>query len=523
VANKVIFITATGAGTWTVPADWNSSSNSIEVIGGGGGGRTAASAGAGGGGGGQYRKLTNIVKSPSTVINLAVGAGAAAGANGGDTFWDGTTFAGAALSAQGGLGATSATGALGGSTGTGGTGANGGQGGLGGATAFTGGGGGGAAGPGGVGGTGGAGDNSASGADFGGGGGSGAGTSSAGGTGGAGTTSAGLGGTNANGGGQGGDGGSGAGTACLVNSTWTSTHLPDATTVSTVTKSTGGGGGGGGSAAGAGGSALVTNAHGGGGGGAGNGTAGSGGDGLIVIRYTVPPVFGELLGTLGVFLSANITNPLVATGSVAVVAGDLLVAVIAEVTNLTVTAVTDNLGNSYTAQNAGSLAGTARSGRMFYSIVTNAGTLTTVNAATTASADSASMTVAAYRGPFSGIDANPANITRVSQPSPHDAPATGTLLQASELVVSWAAWGGINNGTAIAPLVAALPQVNLSNAGAFLVAATTSVTPSWGTAAGTYSVIGTASFPQSGGGGGGAKAFPPFSRPPRFLPAQRRF
>ena len=43
------------SGTWTVPLDWNSASNSIEVIGGGGtGGDGTNNNGAGGGGGGGY-------------------------------------------------------------------------------------------------------------------------------------------------------------------------------------------------------------------------------------------------------------------------------------------------------------------------------------------------------------------------------------------------------------------------------------------------------------------------------------
>ena len=76
----------------------------------------------------------------------------------------------------------------------------------------------------------------------------------------------------------------------------------------------------------------------------------------------------------------SIPNPLPASGSVVVSIGDLIVAVIAQQTALTVTAVTDNLGNTYTAQNAGTLVSTTISGRMFYSRVTVAGTLTTVNA-----------------------------------------------------------------------------------------------------------------------------------------------
>src|SRR5215216_2467307 len=126
MAVKVIFLTTTGAGSWTIPSDWTST-NTIEVLGGGGGGRTAA-AGGGGGGGGQYRKLSNVsTYTPgSTLINFSVGAAGSAGNAGGNTWWDGTTFAGASLSAQGGQTTTGATGGSGGSTGTGGTGSNGG-------------------------------------------------------------------------------------------------------------------------------------------------------------------------------------------------------------------------------------------------------------------------------------------------------------------------------------------------------------------------------------------------------------
>lgn len=35
---KTVFITTTGAGSWTVPQDWNSLSNTIRTIGAGGGG-----------------------------------------------------------------------------------------------------------------------------------------------------------------------------------------------------------------------------------------------------------------------------------------------------------------------------------------------------------------------------------------------------------------------------------------------------------------------------------------------------
>jgi hypothetical protein len=71
--------------------------------------------------------------------------------------------------------------------------------------------------------------------------------------------------------------------------------------------------------------------------------------------------FGGLKGTL-VGGNNSIPNPLPATGSVAVVVGDLVVALCTQQTALTVTAAADNLGNTYAAQNAGTLASTTVSG-----------------------------------------------------------------------------------------------------------------------------------------------------------------
>ncbi|HVV15219.1 MAG TPA: hypothetical protein VHD55_02365 [Candidatus Paceibacterota bacterium] len=89
---KTVFITAAGSGVWTVPSDWNSANNSIEVIGGGG---TAAFTGGrgGGGGGGAYSKKTNISLTPGAPVTYRVGQGAAQGspaAPGDDTFFNRT-------------------------------------------------------------------------------------------------------------------------------------------------------------------------------------------------------------------------------------------------------------------------------------------------------------------------------------------------------------------------------------------------------------------------------------------------
>lgn len=122
--------------------------------------------------------------------------------------------------------------------------------------------------------------------------------------------------------------------------------------------------------------------------------------------------FGGVKGTLS-GAAAAITNPFSATGSVVVAVGDLIVAVLGErAAAVTVTAVTDNLGNTYTAVNAGTAA-TSAAGRAFYSIVTTAGTLTSANAAATASTNDVAFAVVVYEGPYavSPRDVAPANTT----------------------------------------------------------------------------------------------------------------
>lgn len=291
---KVIFLTTTGAGTWTVPSDW-SNTNKIETIGAGGGATSSASSG--GGGGGAYSSISNITSlTASQVVNLNVGAGGNAGSAGTDTWFGATTLAASIVGAKGGGAASAQTGGGGGASASGfptsgGVRNSGGAGGNGNTTGVTGGGGGGAAGPGGIGGTGGAGDTSATGADFGGSGGGSGGNTGAGGNGGAGSTSAGAAGTAGAGGGQtGGLGGSGAGVAPTGGgSMWTSTHAADGTTTSVANAGTGAGSGGSGSATGA---PASGGLYGGGGGGGGTTAASgaSGRNGLIVITYTASTV-----------------------------------------------------------------------------------------------------------------------------------------------------------------------------------------------------------------------------------------
>lgn len=223
------------------------------------------------------------------------------------------------------------------------------------------------------------------------------------------------------------------------------------------------------------------------------------GDGvMIAASWESADTQGELKGLL-TGTGASVTNPSTITGSVAVDVDDLVVVVFGQQTTLTATAVTDNLGNTYSAQNAGTDGG-AVTGRMFYALVTVAGTLTSLNVAATASANDYAAVAGVFRGPFaaSPIDANPANSSG-DVTSPFTCPATGTLAQADEVVV---AWGTSNpstaaNWTTTPPLVliANASLANKTTAGYRVVSSTSDSTPEFVCASNpTSSVLGTASF-----------------------------
>jgi len=103
----VVFLTTTGAGTWPVPSDWNSSANTIECIGAGaGGGGGNPSSDAGGGGGGAYSKISNLT-GLSGNISFSVGAGGGGGTSGngtlgGDTWFNSALFSSSSVGAKGG-------------------------------------------------------------------------------------------------------------------------------------------------------------------------------------------------------------------------------------------------------------------------------------------------------------------------------------------------------------------------------------------------------------------------------------
>ncbi|MEI6304523.1 MAG: LamG domain-containing protein [Candidatus Taylorbacteria bacterium] len=77
---KRIYLTS-GA-SWSVPTDWNSASNTVEVIGGGGGGTYGVASNAGGGGGGGYSKVSNLVLTAGSSVSYRVGQGSLGSLNG---------------------------------------------------------------------------------------------------------------------------------------------------------------------------------------------------------------------------------------------------------------------------------------------------------------------------------------------------------------------------------------------------------------------------------------------------------
>jgi hypothetical protein len=127
-----IFLTSTTTNSWTVPADWVSTNNTVEVIGGGGaGGNGGASTGGSGGGGAAYSKSVNIALTPGAAVSYSIGsAGFQVGGpcciaqQGGDSWFNASSFAACTnsatcVSAKGGAGGTTNTGGAGGAAASG--------------------------------------------------------------------------------------------------------------------------------------------------------------------------------------------------------------------------------------------------------------------------------------------------------------------------------------------------------------------------------------------------------------------
>ena len=205
-------------------------------------------------------------------------------------------------------------------------------------------------------------------------------------------------------------------------------------------------------------------------------------------------MFGALKGTLTASVN-SVTNPTNATGSVFVQPGDLIWVTFGQQTGLTATSVTDNLGNTYSAVNAGTDIGTVTQ-RCFYSRVTAIGTLTTVAVAATASTNDASCSVDVIEGPFlvSPLDANPGNTSDAT--TPFTCPATGTLAQADEIVMAGISNAATQTFAATSPSLigATVSRANISTGNSRrVVTATTSVVPEF-TGTSAVAVQTTASF-----------------------------
>jgi hypothetical protein len=188
---------------------------------------------------------------------------------------------------------------------------------------------------------------------------------------------------------------------------------------------------------------------------------------------------GDLRGTLTGSVN-SVTNPTVASGSVAVSVGDLVFGTMSQQTALSASGtVTDNLGNTYAYVNAGTDAGTV-AGRSFYARVTVAGTLTTVNVPATASANDASVVADVIEGPFltSPLDASLANATDAT--TPFTCTATGVMAQASNVVMAAISIAGNQTIAATSPstICGTVARANASvGQSRRVVSATTSVAP----------------------------------------------
>lgn len=212
--------------------------------------------------------------------------------------------------------------------------------------------------------------------------------------------------------------------------------------------------------------------------------------------------FGTLIGSYGVALTSA-TASVAATGSSTVIQqGDLVFAVFAQETNLTVTAVTDNRGHTYTATNIGTDAG-AITGRAFYTRATSTGALTSVTASAVSSTLNCAFIAAVFAGPFdiSPVDQNIANQTTDTS-SPFVCPSVTLTAFPSELLVGWAtpnygtAWTA-STGWAMAHQLATA-TVGEAILGYAVVASTTSGAAIFTAGANpTQVVLGTTTFLQS--------------------------
>lgn len=160
--------------------------------------------------------------------------------------------------------------------------------------------------------------------------------------------------------------------------------------------------------------------------------------------------------------ATSIGTSIVASGTRAVRLGDLIFVVGGEQTALTITGVTDNLGNSYTSCNNTVNTTGAITGRAFWARVKDDGTLTTVTMACNGGTNNGVIVVAIIEGPITNaIDSDPANITS-DITSPFNCPTTGTLGQANEIVIGFLVGSGSTVNTATSPNLLADQQATAS-------------------------------------------------------------
>lgn len=211
--------------------------------------------------------------------------------------------------------------------------------------------------------------------------------------------------------------------------------------------------------------------------------------------------FGDVLATAS-NTAASISNPFAVSAGFAVSPGNLVVVAVAQRTTLSASAMTDGLGNTFTAFSSGFDGGNATI-RGYYSIITTSGTCTP-SVVTTSGTEDGAIVAVGFEGPFaaSPLDANPTIVQDTA--TPFTGPATGTLAQDDELIVAYI---GMANGramTATSPSSLTLSVISGLEGAANtigcavarqVVAATTSVAPAW-TAGGTLSSdgLGTVSF-----------------------------
>lgn len=109
----VVTIFLTSGTSWTVPPDWNSASNTIEIVAPGGAGAAVAGSKGAGAGGGAYSKKNNLTLTPGASVAYSVGApgigaASAVGSASTDAWFNGTGLASASVSAEAGKSANPA-------------------------------------------------------------------------------------------------------------------------------------------------------------------------------------------------------------------------------------------------------------------------------------------------------------------------------------------------------------------------------------------------------------------------------